>query len=44
MGHSLRSDIVTIVNIGGFAVYIPYHTTWEYEKIYFEIEHENFYS
>jgi putative hydrolase of the HAD superfamily len=33
-----------ILNIGGFGVHIPYHTTWEYEKIDFEIEHDNFYS
>jgi len=44
IGNSLKSDILPILNIGGFGVHIPYHTTWEYEKIDFEIEHENFYS
>jgi putative hydrolase of the HAD superfamily len=44
IGNSLKSDILPILNIGGFGVHIPYHTTWEYEKIDFEIEHDNFYS
>ena len=44
IGNSLKSDVLHILNIGGYGVHIPYHTTWEYEKIDFEIEHENFYS
>jgi putative hydrolase of the HAD superfamily len=42
IGNSLKSDVLPILNIGGFGVHIPYHTTWEYEKLDFEIEHENF--
>lgn len=42
IGNSLKSDVLPVLNIGGHAVHIPYHTTWEYEKIDFEIEHENF--
>lgn len=42
IGNSLKSDILPVLNLGGHAVHIPYHTTWEYEKIDFEIEHENF--
>lgn len=42
IGNSLKSDILPVLNIGGTAVHIPYHTTWEYEKIDFEIEHDNF--
>lgn len=42
IGNSLKSDVLPILNLGGFGIYIPYHTTWEYEKIDFEIEHENF--
>ena len=44
IGNSLKSDVLPILNIGGYGVHIPYHTTWEYEKIDFEIEHDNFYS
>ena len=28
----MRSDIVPIIQIGGHAIHIPYHTTWEHEK------------
>ena len=44
IGNSLKSDVLPVLNIGGFGVHVPYHTTWEYEKIDFEISHENFYS
>lgn len=42
VGNSLKSDVLPVLNIGGIGIHIPYHTTWEYEKIDFEIEHENF--
>jgi putative hydrolase of the HAD superfamily len=42
IGNSLKSDVLPVLNIGGYAIHIPYHTTWEYEKIDFEIEHNNF--
>lgn len=42
IGNSLKSDVLPILNLGGIGIHIPYHTTWEYEKIDFEIEHENF--
>lgn len=42
IGNSLKSDVLPVLNIGGHAVHIPYHTTWEYEKIDFEINHPNF--
>lgn len=42
IGNSLKSDVLPVLNLGGHAIHIPYHTTWEYEKIDFEIEHDNF--
>jgi putative hydrolase of the HAD superfamily len=42
IGNSLKSDVLPVLNIGGIGVHIPYHTTWAYEQIDFEIEHENF--
>lgn len=42
IGNSLKSDVLPVLNIGGHAIHIPYHTTWEYEQIDFEIENENF--
>lgn len=42
IGNSLKSDILPVLNVGGHAIHIPYYTTWEYEKIDFEIKHDNF--
>jgi putative hydrolase of the HAD superfamily len=42
IGNSLKSDVLPILNIGGYGIHIPYHTTWEYEKIDFKVEHEKF--
>lgn len=42
IGNSLKSDIVPVLNLGGFAFHIPFHTTWEHEKIAHTIEHPNF--
>lgn len=48
VGNSLRSDILPVVSLGAQAVHIPYHITWEHEKVpvgageaaeYLEIEH-----
>ena len=33
VGNSLRSDIVPVVALGGRAVHIPYHVTWQHEHV-----------
>jgi putative hydrolase of the HAD superfamily len=42
IGNSLKSDILPVLNIGGHAVHIPFHTTWAHERIDHKVEHENF--
>jgi putative hydrolase of the HAD superfamily len=42
IGNSLKSDVLPVLQLGGHAVHIPYHTTWEHEKIDHHIEHEKF--
>jgi putative hydrolase of the HAD superfamily len=42
IGNSLKSDILPVLNLGGYGVHIPYHTTWEHEKIEQHVEHANF--
>lgn len=32
VGNSLKSDIIPVLNLGGHAIHIPYHTTWQHEK------------
>ena len=31
IGNSIKSDILPVINIGGYAIHIPYHVTWEHE-------------
>ena len=31
VGNSLKSDILPVLSIGGQAVHIPFHTTWQHE-------------
>ncbi len=33
IGNSLKSDILPVVNLGGKAIHVPFHTTWEHELI-----------
>ncbi|GAA0558531.1 HAD family hydrolase [Chitinophaga japonensis] len=43
LGNSLRSDVLPVLAIGGHAVHIPYHTTWQHEHVDHKVEHERFY-
>lgn len=42
IGNSLKSDILPVLSMGGHAIHIPYHVTWEHEKVESMIEHDNF--
>lgn len=33
VGNSLKSDILPLTKIGAKAIHIPFHTTWEHEKV-----------
>lgn len=33
IGNSLKSDIIPVVNLGAFAIHVPYHTTWQHEQV-----------
>ena len=33
IGNSLKSDILPVLNVGGDAVHVPFHITWEHEKV-----------
>lgn len=43
IGNSLKSDVLPVLAIGGHGAHVPYHTTWEHEKIAHTIEHPDFY-
>jgi putative hydrolase of the HAD superfamily len=43
IGNSLKSDIQPVLKLNAYAVYIPYHATWEHEKIHgFDTSHLKF--
>ncbi|WP_461642291.1 HAD family hydrolase [Labilibaculum euxinus] len=33
VGNSLKSDVLPVLNLGGKAVHVPFHTTWEHELV-----------
>lgn len=44
IGNSLKSDVLPVLGIGGYAVHIPFHTTWAHEKIDHKVEHPQFWT
>ncbi|MGI9532244.1 HAD family hydrolase [Lutimonas sp.] len=43
IGNSIKSDILPVLELGGFAIHVPYHTTWEYEKVDIKINDPHFF-
>jgi len=33
IGNSVKSDVLPVIDLGGQAIHIPFHTTWEYEQV-----------
>jgi putative hydrolase of the HAD superfamily len=42
VGNSLKSDILPVLQIGGYGFHIPYHTTWAHEKVDIHIDNPRF--
>ena len=42
LGNSIKSDVLPVLEIGGFAAHIPYHVTWSHEQHENNLEHERF--
>ncbi len=42
LGNSVKSDIMPVLDLGGYAAHIPYHTTWAHEQHETTLQHENF--
>lgn len=42
IGNSLKSDVLPVLGVGGYAIHIPYHVTWAHEKVDHRVVHENF--
>lgn len=33
VGNSMKSDIIPVIQLGAYAAYVPFHTTWAHETI-----------
>ena len=42
VGNSVKSDIIPVLEIGGHAVHIPFHTTWAHEHAELPADHDQF--
>lgn len=42
IGNSIKSDVLPVLEIGGHGIHVPYHTTWEHEKVEVKIDNPRF--
>jgi putative hydrolase of the HAD superfamily len=42
IGNSIKSDVLPVLQLGGHAIHVPFHTTWEHEKVDIQINHPLF--
>jgi putative hydrolase of the HAD superfamily len=43
IGNSLKSDILPVLDLGGYGIHIPFHITWKHEIIAHEVSHDRFF-
>lgn len=44
VGNSIKSDILPVLDLGGAAAHVPYHLTWEHERVEGPPVHPRFFS
>jgi len=44
IGNSLKSDVLPVLEMGGYGIHVPFHTTWLHEQIDHELIHPHFFS
>lgn len=42
IGNSLKSDVIPVLELGGYGVHVPFHITWEHEKVSHQVVHPQF--
>jgi putative hydrolase of the HAD superfamily len=43
IGNSMKSDILPVLNLGGYTIHVPYSVTWGHEIVEDEnIDHERY--
>ncbi|MBK8626665.1 MAG: HAD family hydrolase [Saprospiraceae bacterium] len=43
IGNSLKSDVLPVLELGSYGIHVPFHTTWEHEKVDVIITDPKFY-
>lgn len=43
IGNSLKSDVMPVLGLGGYAIHVPYHTTWVHERVEVKINNPKFF-
>lgn len=43
IGNSMKSDIIPPLNLGAYAIHVPYHTTWAHEEVEEEPDSNQFF-
>lgn len=43
VGNSIKSDILPVLDLGGAAAHVPYHLTWEHERVESPPTHPRFF-
>ncbi|MDA0315125.1 MAG: HAD family hydrolase [Bacteroidetes bacterium] len=44
IGNSLKSDVLPVLELGGYGIHVPFHTTWVHEQVDHEVKHERFFT
>lgn len=42
IGNSIKSDVLPVINIDGYAIHVPFHTTWAHEQVDYTIDNPRF--
>lgn len=42
VGNSIKSDVMPVLELGGNAIHVPYHTTWAHEQVNQTIDQPDF--
>lgn len=42
LGNSIKSDVLPVLELQGYAAHVPYHTTWVHEQHDTPLQHPNF--
>jgi putative hydrolase of the HAD superfamily len=43
IGNSMKSDIIPPLNLGAYAIHVPFHTTWAHEEVEVDPEVDRFF-